>query len=234
MGDTLREIVTSFSHLFYPHLCRGCGNDILSKHQLLCWYCLAKLPLTSFAKHPDNPVEKSFWGRINAEAAMSLLYFTPASLVQQLVHQIKYKGQQKLAISLGMMMGREILQSGRFGNIDQIIPLPLFRSREKKRGYNQSALLADGISEIINTPVNQKAISRVKVSATQTHKSREERWQNVEGLFRVNPDSFMEGKNILLVDDVITTGATIDACGTMINRVQGTTLYIATLAYALQ
>jgi ComF family protein len=234
MINTLHEIVFSFSHLFYPHVCRGCETDNISRHQLLCLHCLAKLPLTRFADHASNPVEKSFLGRFSAVAAMSLLYFTPASLVQHLVHQIKYKGQQKLAISLGRMMGREILQSGRFSNIDFIIPLPLFRSREKKRGYNQSTLLAEGISKIINAPVHQKAMFRTKASATQTHKSREERWHNVEGLFQLNEGFIPEGKNILLVDDVITTGATIDACGTVINRIPGSSLYIATLAYALQ
>jgi ComF family protein len=234
MRIKLNEIAYSFSHLFYPHVCRGCETDNISRQQLLCLHCLAELPFTHFASHPANPVEKSFWGRISAESAMSLFYFTPASLVQRLVHQVKYKGQQKLAISLGRMMGREIQQSERFSNIDFIIPLPLFRSREKQRGYNQSALLAEGISEIINLPVNQQTIFRKKASATQTHKSREERWQNVDGLFQLKPGPSPEGKNILLVDDVITTGATIDACGTVINSIPGSKLYIATLAYALQ
>jgi ComF family protein len=234
MAGILQKMVSSVSHLFYPHVCRGCGTDLIEAQHLLCFHCLAALPLTHFAAHESNPVEKTFWGRIRVASAMSLLYFTPGSMVQHLIHQLKYDGQQKLAHYLGIMMGNEILRSGRFSNIDHIIPLPLYRTREKERGYNQSFLLATGIAEIINVPVMEKSMIRIQSSLTQTHKSRSERWQNVDGLFRLKSGYSPEGKNILLVDDVITTGATIDACGTVINKIPGTSLNIATLAYALQ
>lgn len=230
----LHKMAASFSHLLFPHVCRGCGSDLLEAHQYLCLHCIADLPLTHFAAHENNPVEKTFWGRIEIKSAMSLLYFTPRSLVQHLVHQVKYNGQQRLAHWLGIMMGNEISGSGRFGNIDMVIPLPLYTTREKERGYNQSALLASGISEIIKAPVMEKSMLRIHASSTQTHKSRSERWQNVDGLFRLKKGFFPEGKNILLVDDVITTGATLDACGSAINKIPGTSLYIATLAYALK
>ncbi len=232
--SVLHKMISSLSHLFYPHVCRGCGTDLIEPHQLLCLHCIAALPLTHFAGHESNPVEKTFWGRIQIASAMSLLYFTPQSLVQHLVHQFKYKGQQKLAHYLGNMMGNEILQSGRFSNIDMIIPLPLYKTREMERGYNQSALLANGISEIIKVPVMEKSMRRIHSSLTQTHKSRSDRWQNVQGLFTLKKGFLPEGSNILLVDDVITTGATIDACGSVINGIPGTTLHVATLAYALQ
>ena len=230
----LQKMVSSFSHLFYPHVCRGCGTDLLESHQLLCLHCMADLPLTHFAAHENNPVEKTFWGRIQVASAMSLLYFTPQSLVQHLVHQVKYNGQKKLAHYLGVLTGYEILQSGRFSHIDMIIPLPLYKSRELERGYNQSFLLAAGIAEVLSVPVLEKSVVRIHSTLTQTHKSRSERWQNVEGLFRLKDGFYPQGKNILLVDDVITTGATIDACGSVINKIPGTTLNIATLAYALQ
>ena len=232
--NILQKMASSLGHLFYPHVCRGCGTDLLESHQLLCLHCIADLPLTHFAAHEGNPVEKTFWGRIQVASAMSLLYFTPQSLVQHLVHQVKYNGQQKLAHYLGTMTGNEIFHSGRFGNIDMIIPLPLYKSREIERGYNQSFLLAKGIAEIINVPVMEKSVLRIHSTSTQTHKSRSERWQNVEGLFQLKNGFNPEGMNILLVDDVITTGATIDACGSVINKIPGTTLNIATLAYALQ
>jgi ComF family protein len=234
MKGMLQKMVSSFSHMFYPHVCRGCGTDLIDARHFLCLHCLAALPLTHFAAHEFNPVEKTFWGRIRVDSAMSLLYFTPGSLVQQIIHQLKYKGQQKLAHYMGNMIGNDILRSGRFGNIDHIIPLPLYKTREKERGYNQSFLLASGIAEIINATVMEKSMIRVHASLTQTHKSRSDRWQNVDGLFRLNTGYFPEGKKILLVDDVITTGATIDACGTEINKIPGTSLHIATLAYALQ
>ena len=234
MKETIHKIFSSVSQLFYPHVCRGCGTDLIEPYQSLCLHCIAHLPYTHFANQSVNPVEKTFWGRINVVSAMSLLYFTPQSMVQQLVHQVKYKGQQKLAHHLGEMMGKEILLSNRFGNIDHIIPLPLFRSREKQRGYNQAALLARGISEILQVNVLEKSLVRIRSSSTQTHKTRSERWQNVEGLFQLRNGFYPEGKTILLVDDVVTTGATLDACGTVINNIPGTQLYIATLAYALQ
>lgn len=231
---SFKEIASSLSHIFYPHVCRGCGSDLIESHQLLCLHCIADLPLTDFASHASNPLEKTFWGRIHFDSAMSLLYFTPRSLTQQLVHQIKYKGQQKLALYLGNLMGETICRSGRFNNIDLIIPLPLYTSRQKERGYNQATLLSDGIAEIINAPVRENSMLRVHASTTQTRKSRTERWQNVNGLFMLKQDTDLAGKNILLVDDVITTGATIDACASVINKISGTKLNIATLAYALQ
>ncbi len=234
MISLLKKTASSFSHLFYPHVCRGCGTDLIEPYQMICFHCMAKLPFTNFAWHPHNPIEKTFWGRINVAAAMSLLYFTPESIVQQLVHQVKYKGQQKLAHHLGTMIGKELSISGRFSNIDLVIPLPLYRTREKQRGYNQATLLANGIAEIINADVHEKALVRTHASLSQTHKSRSARWENVDGLFKLKKEFWPEGKNILLVDDVITTGATLDACGTVINTIEGTNLYIATLAYALQ
>jgi ComF family protein len=182
----------------------------------------------------NNPIDKNFYGRVPIEAAMSLLYFTPASIVQNLIHQVKYKGQEKLAIYLGKLMGRALLSAPRFHEIDLILPLPLFKNREKQRGYNQSALLGRGIAEVMGIPVNEKALKRVKSSSSQTRKSREERWENVEGLFTLSDPDPLENKSILLVDDVMTTGATLDACSSPLLKVNGIKLYISTLAYAMQ
>lgn len=234
MLGQLDHIAVSVRHLFYPHVCRSCYREISNREQFICFNCLADLPFTDFALSVNNPVEKNFYGRVPVEAAMSLLYFTPASMVQNLIHQVKYKGQEKLAIYLGKMMGRTLLSSPRFDPIDLILPLPLFKNREKQRGYNQSALLGKGISDETGIPVNEKALKRVKSAPTQTRKSREERWENVEGLFTLSAPHGLENKSILLVDDVVTTGATLDACSSAILEVKGIKLYIATLAYAMQ
>lgn len=234
MASIMLDACTSIRHLFYPHVCRSCFCEITNRGQFVCFNCLAELPFTGFTFFQVNPIEKIFYGRVHIEAAMSLLYFTPASMVQQLIHQVKYKGQEELAIYLGKLIGGELLTSPRFSEIDLILPLPLFKSREKQRGYNQSALLGQGISEITGIPLTKNALKRVRASATQTKKSREDRWQNVEGLFTTDKDHFLENKRILLVDDVITTGATLDACSSAILNVKGTKLCIATLAYAMQ
>jgi ComF family protein len=215
-------------------VCRSCYREISNREQYICFTCLTELPFTQFALSDNNPIDKNFYGRVPIEAAMSLLYFTPASMVQNLIHQVKYKGQEKLAIYLGKLMGRALLSAPRFHQIDLILPLPLFKNREKQRGYNQSALLGRGISEVTGIPVNEKVLKRVKSSSSQTRKSREERWENVEGLFTLSDPVPLENKSILLVDDVMTTGATLDACSSALQKVNGIKLYIGTLAYAMQ
>jgi ComF family protein len=171
---------------------------------------------------------------VHIEAATSSLFFTTSSAVQHLIHQIKYRGQQDLAVYLGRMMGLELASSQRFPKLDLIVPLPLFRTREKQRGYNQSSLLAQGISAVTGIPQCEDLVARTKASATQTKHTRAERWMNVEGMFRVSPKASFQGGNILLVDDVITTGATLEACSHALLSHGDTKLYIATLAFAMK
>ena len=181
---------------------------------------------------PNNPVEKTLRGRIRFRAAASLLYFTPSSLTQHLVHQIKYRGSRDLARYLGQLTALSLCSSGRFADIDAVVPLPLHRSREEERGYNQAELIAEGMAQIMQLPLLSDALAREKATRTQTHQTREERWANVNGRFRIR-GSGLAG-HILLVDDVITTGATLDACGSLVNSIPGTTLSIATLAFAMK
>lgn len=181
--------------------------------------------------HANNPLEKKFWGRIALTSAMSEFYFSKGSIVQNMIHELKYRGNKKAGKYFGNLMGKSLLNSNRF-HIDVIIPLPLFERKEKMRGYNQSEILCNGIAEIINKPVIKNNVIRKVFTETQTKKKRLERWKNVDGIFHVNNPQQLEGKQILLVDDVITTGATLDACGTEILKLKDVTLYIATLAYA--
>jgi ComF family protein len=234
MLHQLEHIASSVRHLFYPHTCRCCYREISNREQFICFNCLTELPFTDFASLENNPAEKIFYGRASIAAAMSLLYFTPASMVQHLIHQVKYKGQEKLAVYLGKLMGRDLLNSPRFPGLDLILPLPLFKNREKQRGYNQAALLGRGISEVLGIPILENTLKRVRSSPTQTKKSREERWQNVEGLFSIRNPAELKNKSILLVDDVVTTGATLDACSSAILEIKDTRLYVCTLAFAMQ
>lgn len=222
---------TALFHLFYPHNCIGCGSDVIRPENFLCLECIDVLPYTDFAMHQNNPVEKKFWGRIALSSAMSELYFSKGSIVQNMIHDFKYRGNKKAGHYFGQLMGKSLLKSSRF-NVDVIVPLPLFEKKEKMRGFNQAEVLCNGISEIIGKPVINNCVTRKVATDTQTKKQRIERWKNVDGIFSIKSSEKLEGKKVLLVDDVITTGATIDACGTEILKIKGVTLYVASLAYA--
>ena len=164
--------------------------------------------------HPNNPVEKIFWGRLPLVGATAQYYFTKESLMQHLMHQFKYKRNKELGLQLGRMMGNQLKQSGRF-DVDALIPLPLFPAKEKRRGYNQATILCEGMAEIMNIPVLDNVIIRPQHTETQTKKGRIERWKNMEGKFILVRSCGQYAINILLlVDDVVTTGATLEACGT--------------------
>lgn len=227
----IREIKDSFLHLFFPHLCAGCGSDIPGSAGMLCLRCIDAMPETNFETLPGNPVEKTFWGRLALAAASAQYYFTKESLMQRLMHQFKYNGNMDLGLQLGRMMGEELLASGRFA-ADAIIPLPLFPDKERKRGYNQATILCRGMAEPMQIPVREDIIVRPMSTVTQTKKGRVERWKNMEGKFMLaNPDA-ARGKCLLLVDDVITTGATLEACGQELLKAGNVTLKLAALCAA--
>lgn len=221
-------------HLFYPHVCKGCGSDILEDENLLCLHCINTLPHTNFALHANNPVEKIFWGRLPLASAMSEFYFAKGTVIQHLVHEFKYKGNKDVGMYLGAMMGSSFVSNNRISNIDALVPLPLYADKEHKRGFNQSAILCDGISEVMNIPVITGNVIRKRFTNTQTKKHRAERWENVQGSFEISNSSQLTGKHILLVDDVVTTGATLEACGREILNINDVRLSVATLAYALR
>jgi ComF family protein len=204
---------------------------VIANENFLCLRCIHDLPVTNFAMHANNPLEKKFWGRLSLASAMSELYFSKDSIVQNMIHEFKYRGNKKAGHYFGKMIGRSLLNSIRF-DIDLIVPLPLFIRKEKMRGFNQAEILCNGIAEVINKPVVTRNVTRKIFTESQTKKHRIERWQNVEGIFYINYPKALEGKHILLVDDVVTTGATLEACGADILKVTGTTLSVATLAMA--
>jgi len=218
-------------HFFYPHHCIGCSSDVIQNESFLCLDCLNVLPQTNFAMHANNPVEKRFWGRLAVTSAMSEFYFSQNSIVQNMIHELKYRGNKKAGKFFGNLMGKSLLNSNRF-HVDVIIPLPLFERKERMRGYNQSELIANGIAEIISKPVVKNNVVRNFFTETQTKKHRLERWKNVKNIFYVTRPSELEGKHILLVDDVITTGATIESCGLEILKIKDAKLSIASFAIA--
>ncbi|WP_068242169.1 ComF family protein [Hydrotalea flava] len=233
MMQSIQNYWHSFSRLFFPHLCEGCGTDILSDDVLLCPHCFLQLPTTGFFSAPDNPVEQSFYGRVPVAAAAAAFYFTKHSLLQHLLFQLKYKGHQKLGIWLGEQVGSQLATSNRFQPIDIIVPLPLHPKKEKLRGYNQAACIGQGISSIVHKPLVTNAITRAKHTQTQTQKNRSERWQNMEDAFTVLLPEVLQHQHVLLVDDVITTGATLEACSAVLLSVPVASVRIATVAYTI-
>lgn len=225
------EIKDSFLHLLFPHMCSGCGNDIINKESVLCMRCIEAMPETNFEIHTNNPVEKKFWGRLTFTQATAQYYFTRESMMQKLMHQFKYKGNRELGTQLGKMMGERLINSKRF-NIDALIPLPLFPAKEKKRGYNQATVLCEGMAESLQVPVLKDVIIRSQHTDTQTQKGRIERWKNMEGKFELVKSDIINNKHIMLVDDVITTGATLEACGTELLKGENVKLSIGALCYA--
>jgi len=208
-----KELKNSLLHILFPHVCDGCGSDIVDEGSSLCMKCITEMPETNFHLHANNPVEKIFWGRLPVISATAQYYFVKESLMQRLMHQLKYKGNKELGKQLGRLMGYELQKTNRFNKPDFLVPLPLFASKEKRRGYNQATVLCEGIAEVMNIEIARDVIVRTQHTETQTKKGRIERWQNMEGKFEMMKPGKIQNKNILLVDDVITTGATLEACG---------------------
>jgi ComF family protein len=232
MIGTLKTWSNDLLQFFYPHLCAGCGNDLPNLNDSVCINCYTSLPETGFAPYSNNPVEKIFYGRLPVVAAMSSYYFTKQSALQNIIHALKYNGNQEAGLQLGKWMALHLLQSNRFNTIDYLIPMPLFPDKLKKRGFNQAAVLCRGISELTGIPVNEEWVVRKRYTDTQTKKGRNARWTNVEGSFEITSAESVNGKHLLLVDDVITTGATMEACGASVLQSTNIHLSIAALAWA--
>ncbi len=220
-------------HLFYPHQCCGCGSDILPGNDLLCLKCTALLPFTQFETIAGNAVEKIFYGRVKLSSAFSLFYFSRHQLVQRLIHQFKYGGNIKLGEYLGKLMGNALQNNPRFTGLDVLVPLPLHAKKIYKRGFNQAEILCRGIMQVTGLPVaDHLSVIREKFTETQTHKHRVERWENVVESFAVQQPEFLKNKHVLIVDDVVTTGATLESCVMALQHIEGIELSIATLALA--
>lgn len=227
----MKNLGEGLQHLFYPHNCAGCGSDLLATDALLCLHCLNSLPFTNFSALEENPVGKIFRGRLPLVSASSLLYFTKDSLLQTLLHQLKYKGKKELGIYFGRRMAETYSAISAAEVFDTVIPLPLHTAKEKKRGYNQAAKIAEGIGELLQIPVREDLVRRKEETVSQTNKNRQERWENMEGKFSLQEESALYGKHVLLVDDVVTTGATLEACGAALLKADGLRLSISTVAY---
>lgn len=198
-----------------------------------CWDCQRELPRTRMHDLPGNPLERLFWGRFEVQAVTSFLYFTKNGITQNLLHRLKYDGAKQLGIRLGEMLGQELRESERFRHIDWVIPVPLHPKKEKLRGYNQSMLIAQGLADCLHTHCSGKLLLRNTHTQSQTRKGRFERWENVSTAFVCPQPAKLQGKRILLVDDVLTTGATLEACALPL-QAAGALVSMASIACALR
>jgi ComF family protein len=229
--SSLRNVISDFASLFFPEYCLGCSQGLVKGEEILCTRCLSQLPRTGYLDTPENPIKEKFIGRLPIKEAWAFLRFRKEGIVQHLLHQLKYNNQPEVGIRLGKLFGMELKKRG-LSQFDLIVPLPLYVSRQKNRGYNQSAKFAEGLSSSLGIPINLNSCIRLKNTQTQTQKNRSERWENVEHAFQVIDKKVIEDKKILLVDDVITTGATLEACGRQLINSGCRELTIACIAEA--
>jgi len=231
MNRCVREY-TNLLELFFPTLCVACGNRLVTQEKFLCIDCWLDLPVTNFHYNTENKVAQLFWGRVKIENATAFFAYNKGSKYQHLIHFIKYKGMKELGFETGRRFGIALSESPGFNSVDIIVPVPLHPKKQKIRGYNQSEWIAKGISDTLKKPVSTDNLKRNLHTSTQTRKNRYERWENVENIFEtVKPEEFT-GKHILLIDDVVTTGSTLESCAFQLLQVENVKVSIATLAFA--
>lgn len=223
-------MLNDFFNLIFPKLCCACNNSLLKNEYIICLNCIISLPKTNFHLNKENPVNKVFWGRVQIEMATSFYLFTKKSRVQRLLHQLKYKGSKEVGAVVGKFLGYELKDAEYFSGIDFIVPVPLHKNKFKKRGYNQSEWISKGVAEAMGISINTETLFRKEDSQTQTSKRRYKRWENVGEVFGVANNS-LDGKSVLLIDDIVTTGATIEACAQVLIK-HNCKIFLATIAYA--
>ena len=229
----LKKWTKSLIELFFPRYCAVCGKRLEADEQALCIHCLTKLPRTNYHLWRDNPVDKLFWGKFPLGRATAWIFYNRKTPFAHMIHHFKYKGRKTLAVSLGKMMANEILPSGFFNDIDYIIPIPLHTKRLRQRGYNQSTCLASGIQDIVGIPVLEGMVIRARYTETQTRKNANDRRENVHDVFQLTERDKLKGKHVLIVDDVLTTSATITACADILKNITGIRISVLTLAVAM-
>ena len=223
------KLLHELIHLFYPNVCVVCGNELLPGEEGACLQCLYKLPKTHNFTEPDNDAEKLMAGRIPFERIASYCVYTKEGTLPPLIHHLKYRHKQEIGLLLGRMFGKDLIGSEFLNSVDLIVPVPLHPKREKRRGYNQAGIIAKGLSEATGLPVSTNNLIRIVYNPTQTKRTKTQRWENVKDIFKVADPLLFERKHLLLVDDVITTGSTLEACGAALQACKDVKISIATL-----
>ena len=229
----LSTYIDAFVHLWYPHICLACGTDLLEKKNVLCAHCIQSLPYAEFENTEDNPIQKIFWGRVSFSFANTLLFFTKDSVVQLLITELKYKQNKKAGWMLGRLMGIYINEITREDSIDFLVPIPITNNKLKNRGYNQSTILCQGIQSITGLPIMEDVLLKPFESQSQTHKDRIKRMDAIGQSFVLEKASTLKNKHVLLVDDVLTTGATIEAIATILQQTDVKKISVFTATYTI-
>lgn len=223
------NIFKNLCTLFYPNTCLSCESHLMQNEFLLCTHCRHNLPITGFCETPNNAVEKVFRGRVPIEEGTALLFFRKKGISQILIHQLKYKGRQEVGDFFGIWMGEEFKNGQRFKNLDGIVKVPLHKKRFKERGYNQLTYFANRLSRELQIPVINDVLVKVGQSTSQTKKNRFNRFEKISERFQLSNGDEIRGKHVLLIDDVLTTGATLEACANELLKVPDVRISIATM-----
>lgn len=211
-NSLFQDILRDFVSLIYPTVCEACHRPLVKGENVICTYCIIDLPRSNYHNESNNPLTKRFQGRVPVKHAMAFLKFRKKGPVQRLLHSLKYRNRPEVGVKLGQVYGAEMTQAGLNTKFDLIVPVPLHPSRLRYRGYNQSEKWGMGLSATTKIPMEGKALQRIRRTNTQTKRTKLNRWENVREVFRVKNPEVVHNKRILLVDDVVTTGATLEAC----------------------
>lgn len=227
-----KNIADDFVSLFLPRLCLACRAHLVRGERILCTECLLSMARTDFHQKRDNTLEQTFWGRCLIERAAAFSVYKRGSRIRKLIHSLKYDGRRDIGRVLGEYYGTLLAESGFMDGIDLIIPVPLHPARERHRGYNQSECIAMGLSSSTGVPLRNDIITRAAEAGSQTKRGRYERWENVQGIFRLRKPERIRSRHVLVVDDVITTGSTIEACVGTLQEAGNVRVSVAALAAA--
>lgn len=226
-------MIKDFFDLIFPDLCVACENALLKGEKNICISCIHQLPKTGFHFEEDNNLCRKLWGRVPLKYGLAYLKFDKGSLVQNIMHHIKYKDAPETAVMLGNWYGDDLYKAGFSDKFDLIVPVPLHKNKFRKRGYNQSACFAQGLADGLTIGYDESILERVREQSSQTNKGRLDRWTNVKEIYKIKEHSDIEGKKILLADDIATTGATIEVCAQELLKAGAVEISVAVLAIAL-
>lgn len=230
----MMRLLNDVWEFFFPRYCVICDKRLLRGEEHFCLNCLCALPRIRFRNQENNEIAKLLWGKMPIERAFAFLYYSKGGNVRELLFQLKYYSNQEIGYFLGRCMAKELLSTGFFDGVEGIVPVPLHEKKRKSMGYNQSELLSEGISSVVQIPVLKDVLRRKQYTDTQTHKSNYERWSNVTDVFEGMSIDRLAYKHVLLVDDVLTTGATLVACADVLKEVPGLRISVLTLAWAAE
>lgn len=225
-------MLEAFLSLIYPHTCAGCNKTLHPHEDCVCLQCKVQLPRTYFENQSGNFIEKLFWGKMEVERASAHYFFHQDSTIQRLMHHLKYDNKPQIGFVLGKLVGADWRKKNYFSDVDLIMPIPLHMKKLRKRGYNQAAEIAKGMAEMLDVEMSTHHLIRTVYTDTQTRKSTFDRWKNVNAIFQINQPHTLKNKHVLIVDDVVTTGSTLQAAAFELKALKDVKVSVATVAVA--